>query len=76
MDNLEQIQDQRSIEGGEDEIISVLDTEPDGTADCVSQRNLPHDTNISNAEPSISHNNNDVLIVASIGVYLSTLVSQ
>ena len=43
MDNLdvetmEQIQDhdQPSITGSEDEIVSIPDTEPDGTADCIT----------------------------------------
>ena len=66
MDNLdaetiEQIQDydQPSIMGCEDEIVSIPDTEPDGTADCVHQGNL-NDANIiftvepTNVEPSAS----------------------
>ena len=47
MDNLdvetiEQIQDhdQLSITDSGDEIVSILDTEPDGTADCVHQGHL------------------------------------
>jgi len=47
MDNLdvetiEQIQDydQPSVQGSEDEIISVPDTEPVGTEDCVHHDNL------------------------------------
>ena len=39
----------------------LFDTELDGSADSVPQGNLPDDTNISNVEPSISDNNNDVV---------------
>jgi len=59
MDNLdaetiEQIQDydQPSIMGCEDEIVSIPDTEPDGTADCVHQGNLTDTKIASTVEPT------------------------
>ena len=44
---IEQIQqhDQPSIIGSDDEIVSILETEPDDTVDCVHRGNL-NDANI------------------------------
>ena len=36
----------------EDETVSIPDTEPDGTADCVHQGNLNDEKNISDVEPT------------------------
>ena len=59
MDNLdveiiEQIQDHDhpSIQGSADEIISISDTEPARSADCVHQGNLNDANIISNVEPT------------------------
>ena len=61
---------QPAIEGSEDEIISVLDTETDGTVYSVPQGNhTSDDTNTSNVEPtnierSISDDKNDFVTSA------------
>ena len=69
VETIEQIQP--SVTGSEDEIVSIPDTEPDGTADCVHQSHLT-DTNITsaveptNGEPSIS----DELNTKVVGLFM------